>query len=101
MLKISSALALVCVLSATSAMSTGVITTNTARSSLQQVKFVTQKNVVNQGQVESINTTLNTTLQEKAITQNDSTEPASTTAQVGLLAMALLCFVLRSSRRKV
>ena len=94
---------LACVLSVTSAMAAEVVTTKAANSSLQQVKFTTQKNRVSQVDDTSaiLNTSFNAALREETIVQNDSIEPTSTTAKIRLLATALLCFVLRSSRRKV
>ena len=98
MLKISAALLLACTFSVTSATALEV-TAKTVHSPLQQVAFTTQKSMV--GQVDGISTVLNSPLREKVMIQNDSSEPTSTTAKIGLLATALLCFVLRSSRRKV
>lgn len=98
MLKISAALLLAYMLSATSALAAEV-TTKTVHSSLQQVKFTTQKSMLSQ--VDGISTVLNSPLREKVTIQSASSEPTSTTAKIGLLATALLCFVLRSSRKKV
>ena len=103
MLKISSALALVCMLSATSAMAATLVNTKTAVTSLQQVKFITPKNMAGSIGVAgtSFNPLRHTLMRDKAVLNNDSVESMTTTTQVGLLATALLCFVARSSRRKV
>ena len=99
MLKISAAWVLSCALTITSAMAAEVVTTKAVNSSLQQVKFTTQKSRVSQ--IDDTSALHNAALREKTIVQNDSIEPTSITAKIGLLATALLCFVLRSSRRKV
>jgi hypothetical protein len=103
MLKISVALLLACAFSTTSAIAGQVVNTKTINPSLQQVKFTVPKS--NSSQIDGTgythDTPLNTSLQDKQIIQNSGSEPTPTTAQIGLLATALLCFVVRSSRRKV
>ena len=101
MFKISAVWVLSCALSVTTAMAAEVVTTKAMQASIQQVKYESHQNNLNQNQVNNINAALNTTLQKKAISQNSNSKPSSTTASAGLLIMALLCFVLRSSRKKV
>ena len=101
MLKILVGCALACLIStnATLAVAADVMTTKVAVANLQKVKFTEQKSGYSQlGRVSmpardrAINSPSNAQGNIKVMPQS---------AQLGLLLTALLCFVVRASRRKV